>query len=441
VLDKLIVEELSDPLMHMIRNCIDHGIEKPEARTHSDKSAGARISIAVSQVAGKVEIVIADDGGGIDPDKVRDAAVRHGLISAEEADSLGEPETLALIFKSEVSTSPSVTEVSGRGLGLAIVREKVEKLGGRVTVETTPGQGTAFRILLPLTLSTFRGILVEAAGHCFVVPTTTVERVVRLRHDGVKTVENRETIALHGRAISLVRLAHVLELHDSQESDMDDFMTLVLLGTADDCIAFRVDAVLDEQEVLVKSLGKPLSRVRNVAGATVLGSGRAVPILNVEDLMKSATHAVRSHDFSRAPTAPDDAPTDERAASERAVPKRKAVLIAEDSITSRMLLKNILEAAGYAVSTAVDGVDALTTLRTQAFDIVISDVDMPRMNGFDLIARIRNDDRLADLPAVLVTGRDTREDRERGIDVGANAYVVKSDFNQSNLLDVVQRLV
>ena len=201
---------------------------------------------------------------------------------------------------------------------------------------------------------------------------------------------------------------------------------VVILGAGDQRVAFAVDAVLDEQEVLVKRLGRPLSRVRNIAGATVLGSGRVAPILNVADLLKSAR---KTGDASRVVT--KVSPTEAHA---------KTILVVEDSITSRMLLKGILESAGYQVTTAVDGIEAFTTLRGERFDLVVSDVEMPRMNGFDLTAQIRADKKLAELPVVLVTALETREDRERGIDVGANAYLIKSSFDQSNLLEAVRRL-
>jgi len=431
-IDKRILEEMKDPLIHLLRNCVDHGVEAPEARAQKGKPRRATVTLSVSQVGGnEVEILIADDGAGMDLAEIKAAAVRHGVVSEDEADKLGEQQALALIFQSGISTSRIITEISGRGLGMAIVREKVEKLGGRVAVETEPGAGTTFHILLPLTLATFKGILVEAAGQSFVIPTASVERVVRIQPDDVKTVENRETIPLSRASsgqdvVALVRLDDVLELSGAKEGDAG-LMQVVVLGSGEKRIAFRVDEVLNEQEVLVKSLGAPLARVRNIAGATVLGSGKAVPILNAADLLKSALRM--SGTSSRASGAGE------------VETGGKAVLIAEDSITSRMLLKNILESAGYQVTTAVDGMDALTALKTSDFDIVVSDVDMPRLDGFGLTEAIRGDKRLEELPVVLVTGRESREDRERGIDVGASAYIVKSSFDQSNLLDVLRRLV
>ncbi len=430
-IDKRILEEIKDPLIHLLRNSVDHGIEAPDERVRLGKAHRATVSIVVSRVGGnEVEVLISDDGAGMDSEKIRAAAVRKGALSESEAALLDEAQTLALIFHSGVSTSPIITEISGRGLGMAIVREKVEKLGGSIELETRPGTGTTFRISLPLTLATFKGILTQAAGQIFVIPTADVERVVRIQPGDVQTVENRETIALN-RAdagqdlVSLVWLEDVLEL-PAKAKEESAFLQVVVLGTREKRIAFVVEAILNEQEVLVKSLGDPLSRVRNVAGATVLGSGKAVPILNAADLMKSAVKAGRT--------------TVSATAQGEAAPA-KTILIAEDSITSRMLLKNILESSGYQVTTAVDGLEALTTLKTTLFDAVVSDIDMPRMNGFDLTAAIRGDKKLADLPVVLVTGRDSREDRERGIDVGANAYLVKSNFEQSNLLEVIRRLI
>jgi len=429
-IDKRILEEMKDPLIHLLRNAIDHGVETPETRARLGKPARATItlSLTVSQAdAGKVELLVADDGAGIDTEKIKASAIKHDLLSADDARQLDDGEAQALVFQAEVSASPIITRLSGRGLGLAIVREKAEKLGGSVSVESRPQQGSHFRIVLPIVVATFRGILIEAAGQRFVLPTLYVERVARMQADAVQTMEGRTTIALDGRAVALVRLADVLALPAlTRNGEAPASTPILVIGAADQCIAFMVDAVLDEQEVLVKRLGKPLSRVRNIAGATVLGSGAVTPILNVADLLKSARKIGGVATRVALGTTPVVART---------------VLLAEDSITSRLLLKSILESAGYQVTTAVDGMEAFTLLRAETFDLLVSDVEMPRLNGFDLTARIRADQKLAELPVVLVTALEKREDRERGIDVGANAYLIKSSFDQSNLLEVVRRLL
>ena len=432
-IDKRILEELKDPLIHLLRNCIDHGVETPEQRRRAGKPPQAMITIAVSPVDGnQIEISVSDDGAGVDLDKVRAAAGKRGLLIPDTSGPSEASAALDLVFEADVSTSPLITRVSGRGLGLAIVREKTEKLGGRVAIESRPGAGTAIRMLVPLTLATFRGILIRAAQRSFVVPTAHVTRVTRFKPQDVQTVEGRRTLALSGRAVALVDLAEVLQLpaaHRGAGGPADS--VALVLGAGDQTVAFAVSEVLDEREVLVKRFAKPLSRVRNVAGATVLGSGEVAPILNVADLLKSARSA------GAAPAAPDS--TDFASTQPQAAAKR--ILVAEDSITSRMLLKGILESAGYEVSTAVDGIDAFTTLRAGRFDLVVSDVEMPRLNGLDLTARIRADRGLAEIPVVLVTALESRADRERGIEVGANAYLGKSSLDQNDLLEALQRLL
>ena len=428
--DKRVLEEIKDPLVHLLRNAMDHGIEPPDERQQAGKPRRGTVTVAASPMDGNtVQVVVMDDGAGVDPERVRAAAVRQGIVSSEQARDLTDADAPRLIFEADISTTTNVTHLSGRGLGLAIVRDKVEKLGGTVSLESRRGQGTRFTLTLPSTLATFRGVLVRAAGRLFVVPTYLVDRVVRLPAADIRTVENRETVALAGRAVAVVRLSDVLELPAEQAEDESPGSLLALvLGSNDQRIAFVVEAVLDEQEVLVKPLRPPLSRVRNISGVTIHASGQVVPILNVTDLLKSAkkigNSAVRGAAVAREP----------RAAA-------KLVLVAEDSITSRMLIKGILESAGFHVKTAADGLDAFALLRGERFDLVVSDVEMPRLNGFDLAARIRADRRLAELPIVLVTALDTPEDRARGIDVGADAYIVKGSFDQSNLLEAVRRLV
>ncbi len=432
-IDRRVLDEIREPIIHLLRNAVDHGIEKPEARAARNKNPMGSVRIDIAQKEGKaVEVVISDDGAGIDIEKVRDSAIKLGVIADGEAGSSGGQKLLPLIFRSGVTTSPIITDISGRGLGLAIVQEKVEKLGGAVFCEQSEGR-TAFRLLLPLTLATFRGVLIKVSGKPFMLPLTGFDRAVRIRRDDIRTVENRETVPIDGQSVPLVPLWKVLEMR-GPEGNMpaSAFLQAAVLGTAGHRVAFAVDEVLHEQEILVKDLGRQLARVRNVLGAAVLGTGQVVTVLNVSDLLKSALK-----------TPPEKMAMErgEARTEKEKEKKKKAVLVVEDSITARTLLKNILEAAGYAVKAAVDGVDAFTMLKTERFDLVASDVDMPRMNGLELTARIRQDKHLSGLPVVLVTALESREDRERGIEVGASAYIVKSSFDQSNLLEVIKRLI
>ena len=371
--------------------------------------------------------MVADDGTGVDLEKVKKAAVKRGFISGEQAKAMDDDAAMSLIFESEISTSPIVTDISGRGLGLAIVWEKVEKLGGKKFAQSQPGRGAEFRIIIPITLATFRGLLLRVGEQWFIVPTVNVEQAVRIKSNEVRTVENREIISLNGRTLSFAWLADVLEFSRTEnDGGNGKFITTIILSAAGKQLAFGVDEVINEAEVLLKPLGKQLSRVRNVYGGAILGSGKVVAVLNVADLIKSAAVAP-SLPVRVEPSAPAG--------------EKISILVAEDSITSRMLLKNILESAGYVVKTVTDGLEALTELKQGNYDLLVSDVDMPRMNGFVLTSNIRAEKKLADLPVVLVTALKSREDRERGIDAGANAYIVKSSFDQSNLLDVIKKII
>ena len=427
-IDRRILQEIKDPLIHIIRNCVDHGFETPVTRENAGKPPRGTLTVLIEQKsANSVEIAISDDGAGIDPLKVREAVVKAGLRDAVSVQDIGDSDIVAFIFQSGVTTSPIVTDISGRGVGMAIVREKVERLGGDVSVETRLGEGTTFRLLLPLTVSTVRGLLVRVSDQAFIVPVTFVERVGLARLDSVQTVENRATVVIGDRPVSFVSLRDTLQMpFDPSAARTEAKVPIIVLAASEKRIAFQVDEVIGEQEVLVKSLGPQLVRVRNIGGAAVLGTGKVVPILNVADLVKSAART--SLPAAAVP-----------ALAQPGQLRKRSILVVDDSITARTLLKTILESAGYFVRTAVDGAEAFATLRETAFDVVVSDVDMPRLNGFELTARIRGDRKLADLPVILVTALESRQDRERGIDVGANAYIVKSSFEQSNLLEIVRR--
>lgn len=427
--DKRILERIKDPLIHLVRNCIDHGLESPEQRRKRDKPPSGTINLEFSQVHGNLlHIVVTDDGSGIDPERVRESALKRGLITLEEARSLDDQAALKLILRSGVSTSGIITDISGRGLGMAIVLEAVEALGGDIRIRSEIHVRTEFTITLPMFLAGVRGLLVREFGQIFALPVAHVDSTLRIAPDVIYTVEGRDTIAPRGTPVPLYRLGHVLEMTGPPDTATESrYLSVVLLQAGRRQMAFSVDEVLNEQEILIKGLGRQLRRVRNVSGAAVLGSGRVVPVLNINDLLRSAVQAAR---HSRSASA---------AFQEK--PSVRKVLVAEDSITSRTLLKNILTAAGYVVQVAVDGAAAWSLLRDEPPDVVISDVEMPRMNGFELTERIRSDKRTTRIPVVLVTSLESRQDKERGIDVGADAYIVKSSFDQSNLLDVLRRLV
>lgn len=431
-IDRRILEEIKDPLIHLIRNCIDHGLETPEIRKKSGKKPSGELEVTITQDSGRsVVLSIRDDGAGIDREKVIQSAVKSGTITRESADRMTDTEVFSLILKSGVSTSQFITDISGRGLGMAIVAEKVSKLGGSMTISSIPSQGTTFTILLPVTISNFRGVLVQVNDQFFILPTVAVERAVRIHKHEINHVESKQVIVINNESIALVRLGDVLGIQQGNATKAEGIPVPVLIvNWGEKRVAFSVDKVFGEQEGMVKSMGPQLIHVRNIAGVTILGDGQVIPILNISELMDSAVRVETS--LWAGETAADD---------ETAVQHQHYILVAEDSITLRSLLKNILESAGYRVKTAVDGMEAFLFLKNEVFDLVVSDVEMPRLNGFDLTVRIRGDKSLAEIPVILVTALDSPDDRQRGMESGANAYIVKGSFEQSNLIEIIHRLI
>lgn len=424
-IDRRILERLKDPLVHIIRNSIDHGIESPQERQDKGKPESGRVSISITRRDRDViRILIRDDGAGLNTEKLKATAVKKGYIPESVASSLDRRGAMDLIFLSGMSTSRMITDISGRGLGMAIVRDRLETLGGSIFVSSVSGKGLRTVIHLPVALTSFRGIIVESSGQSFVVPKTAVRRVVLVRTDDVAVSGGRETVVHSGKVIPLVGLADILEL-EAKNFDRESFPAMIF-GKGRSTVAVSVDELQGEQDIMAKPLGPKLVRVRNVSGVSMLGSGSLSPILHVPDMIKTA--------FSLHSGVGGMSVSHVRKDSEA-----RTVLVAEDSITSRVLLKNVLEAAGYNVITAVDGEDALAKVRSEGPDVLVSDVEMPRLDGFGLTERVRRIDRFASLPVILVTSLGSREDRERGVDAGANAYIVKSSFDQSNLLDVVAR--
>jgi two-component system chemotaxis sensor kinase CheA len=387
-LDRRVLERIKDPLIHLVRNAVGHGIEPPSER--AGKPPRGRVAVTVRAVeGGRIEIAVADDGRGVDAERVRDAARRARVADGDVHE---------LVFRSGLSTSFVITDVAGHGLGLAIVKEQVERLGGRVELESRPGAGTTVRLLVPASVTTFRGLLVSAGTQRFLLPLEAVERVVRVT-PGEGTP-----------------LAAVLGLSEGEPR------ACVLVAAGGERAGLLVDEVLGEREGLVREFAAPLVHVRHVAAAGLLGGGELVLILRVRDLIAGARVRRPAHRPAAVPAGPP------------------SVLVVDDAATTRAMERGLLEMAGYRVTVAADGLEAWDCLAREAFDLVVSDVDMPRLDGFELTARIRADAQLAELPIILVSALEARADKDRGIAVGANAYVVKSSFEQSNLLEIIRRL-
>ncbi|MEA2639559.1 MAG: two-component system, chemotaxis family, sensor kinase CheA, partial [Chloroflexota bacterium] len=436
-IDRKIIEQLRDPLMHMLRNAIDHGLESAEERQSRGKPPSGTISLSAAQRGGMVEIEFRDDGRGLDPAALRQTAVARGVITPSQAAGMDDASALELIFLPGFTTNTTVTDASGRGVGLDVVRENVERLHGQMQVRSTIGVGTVFTIDVPLTLATIRVVLVEAGGGTYAVPEPLIERSGRVREREVLWLDGRRAVNVEGHALPFVDLVEVLEMPSASRTnhDANSWVPFLVLTQADRSIVLGVDRLVDEQEVVIKSLGWPLKRVRCVSGASVLDSGETAIILNPADLIKTGLRLVRSG--GNAP----GIPAATAVATNSEVPRKRKLLVVDDSLTTRTLERSILESAGYDVVVAGDGLEALVLLHEGQIDLVVSDVEMPRMDGFTLTAELRRDDRLRHVPVVLVTGLDAPEYRERGVKAGADAYIVKSGFDQRQLVETVERLL
>lgn len=425
-LDRRVLDLMKDPLVHLVRNAIAHGAETPDERRSAGKPEAAAITVQVAtEERGVVVIEVIDDGRGLDPAQIRKAAVERDVLSEAEAAALEDDRALDLIWASGFSTSPIISDLAGRGLGLAIVRDRVEGLGGRVALRSTLGKGTTVALSVPASVSLLEALHVRTRGRSFLLPAGTIDRVVRVMPADIRQSGGRSVTSWRDDDIVIGDLGDLLGI-DEAPAGGEAPLRCVVLSTAGRTVGLLVDEVAGVETVLPRPLGPPLERVRNVAGAAVRATGEVALVLRAPDLTRSleAGASVRR---------------DKAASPAKAAPE--VVLVVDDSATTRIMEKNLLEAAGYQVHLAKDGLEALDVLSREAVDVVVSDVDMPRMDGFELTERIRADPRLADVPVILVTALESADDKRRGIDVGASAYIVKSQFDESRLLDVVRRVV
>ena len=428
-LDKQVLEAVRPCLIHILRNAVSHGIEPPQERAASGKPKAGAIHLEALQESGRVVIRVQDDGRGIDVERIKAVVLKRRLATERQLADMGESELINFIFAPGFSTSPIITEVSGRGVGLDVVRQEVERLKGRIRVDSRIGQGTMMTVELPLAVAIVQALLVRANDRMFGVPLLSVEETVAVASKDIRTIEGHMAIALRERTVPIVKLAATLGLPAVAAGKPaaafgEERWPVIIANSLDQRVGFLVDEILGEEEIFIKSLGRHLGKVPNVSGAAILGTGEVIVVLDVPELMRSAqlTHP---------------------AAAGAAHPEKKQphLLIVEDSLTVREVERSILEAKGYAVETAVDGLDALEKLRLQPFDLIVSDVQMPRMDGFELCRTLRQRPEYKEVPLIFVTALEQEEEKRRGIEVGAQAYIVKRTFDQANLLDAIERLI
>lgn len=428
--DKAILEGLNDPFIHLLRNAIDHGIETPAARVQKGKSEVGHINIEIKKEEGQIIIEITDDGGGIDSKKIVSIAEYKNLFSKQELDLMSEAEKLELIFKPGFSTKEIISDISGRGVGLDVVKANIEDLQGHIKVTTELGKGSMFTLSMPISIVSERGLLVRCQGDLFVIPITAVERVLLLTTKDLVDVQGRQAIIYENRAMHLTTLADILKLKTTA-TDLPEKLPIVIIKKRGKAIALVVDEILNEREIVIKQLNQPLTKVSCIAGGTLLESNQVILVLEPNDLIHHALKIGKARGLSRIKAATDASQISERI----------QILVVDDSITTRTLEKSILESRNYQVTLAVNGKEALDILQKKKFSLVITDVMMPIMDGFTLTEQIKKKEELRDMPVIIVTSLGSDAEKKRGIDVGADAYIIKNEFESGNLLDIVAQLV
>ena len=428
-LDKQLIEELRPALVHIIRNCCDHGIEMPETRTKAGKSREGVIRIHAYHKGHNVIVEITDDGAGIDVDKVRQVAVDKGIISRDVADEMSDQEAMYLILRPGFTTSAIITDISGRGVGMDVVKTNIERIKGDITIDSKPGESTKMTLTAPLTLSIMNALLVQVREDIYSIPLTYVQETVRLPVESIFTEAGKDVFNIRGEIVPLVKLETMLAYDAiSQIEQIPEKVPVVVLKFRNQKLGMIVDHYLRDQEIVVKSIGNFLGEVPFAGGVTVLRYGEPSIILNIFDVFATAEKWAEMGILEQIERAIEDKP-------------ELKILVVDDSITTRMMEKSILEAAGYNVDLAVSGEEARELLAKNEYNLVVTDVEMPGINGFELTELIKTNESTKDMPVVVVTSLASDEDKRRGIEVGAQAYIVKGTFDQTTLLDTIRSLI
>ncbi|ANB74470.1 hybrid sensor histidine kinase/response regulator [Paraburkholderia phytofirmans OLGA172] len=427
--DRDILDLLEAPLGHLLRNAIDHGIEAPAVRLAHGKSEEGTLTLDARHTAGALLITVTDDGAGIDLDALRASIVRKKLASAETAARLSEAELLEFLFLPGFSLRDQVTEVSGRGIGLDAVYDVVKRVRGTVRITNDPGVGTRVQLQLPLTLSVIRSLLVEVAGEPYAVPLAHVNRTLHVSRAEIELLEGHQHIAFDGHRIGVVTAHQILDT--APPANEGDTVSMIVIGDGEETYGVVVDRFLGERMLVVQPLDPRLGKIRNITAGALMENGDPVLIADVDDWLRSVERLVAGGDLKHTQHG--------TALAARRVTRR--VLVVDDSLTVRELERKLLATRGYDVTIAVDGMDGWNAVRGERFDLVITDIDMPRMDGIELVTLIKRDPQLQSLPVMIVSYKDREEDRRAGLNAGADYYLAKGSFHDEALLDAVRDLI
>jgi two-component system sensor histidine kinase and response regulator WspE len=427
--DRDVLEKLEAPLTHLLRNAVDHGIELPQQRIACGKPAEGLIQLRASHQAGLLVVELIDDGAGVDLERLRQNIIERKLSPAETAAQLSEEELLSFLFLPGFSMRDKVTEVSGRGVGLDAVQHMVRQLRGGVELDQRAGQGSRFHLEVPLTLSVVRSLVVEIGGEAYAFPLAHIERMREVRAEDIVQLEGRQHFWHEERHVGLVAASQLLNRPASQRSE--DVLKVVVIREREAVYGVAVERFIGERTLVVLPLDPRLGKVQDIAAGALLEDGSAVLIIDVEDMLRSVEKLLKTGRLERID------PRNHQAGSRA----RKRVLVVDDSLTVRELERKLLLSRGYVVSVAVDGMDGWNALRAEDFDLLITDIDMPRMDGIELVTLVRRDSRLQSLPVMVVSYKDREEDRRRGLDAGADYYLAKASFHDDALLDAVVELI
>lgn len=427
--DRDILEKMESPLNHLIRNAVDHGIESPAERMQAGKPEEGSIQLSAMHRSGFLIVELCDDGRGIGYDSIRRKVIKKGLATEEIVQKLTDAELMEFLFLPGFSTSDVVTEISGRGFGLDVVHNAIREVGGIVRAFSKPDEGMRFELQLPLTLSIVRALLVEIAGEQYAFPVARINRVVNVERNQIERIEDQPFVTMRERHIGLVSARQALELEDANE-DADEW-PVVMLSDRFSSYGLIVDNILGVRRLVIRPLDPRLGKIADISAASLLDDGTPVLILDVDDLLRTIEDILSGGRLKKFDQ-------DNRASVEQI---KKRVLVVDDSLTVREVERQLLLNHGYEVETAVDGVDGWNALRRAEFDLVVTDIDMPRLNGFELVQRIKQDERLKSLPVMIVSYKDREQDRKRGLEAGADYYLTKSSFHDEALLQAVDDLI